>query len=111
MKKSIVCNCFKGYTVFVLVHVEQLHGHGIFSLQIFDLSPTEQQWLTNHLGHSMDVHKIHYRQTAGLIERVDLAKLMLIQEFNVTAKYAGQKLSDIQFTGKIFDKILNLCLI
>ena len=59
----------------------------------------EQHWLTNHLGHTMDIHKIHYRQTAGVIERVDLAKLMLMQELNITGKYAGKKLSDIQLPG------------
>jgi len=69
-------------------------------LQIFDLSPQEQQWLVNHLGHSLDVHKIHYRQTSGIIERVDIAKLMLMQEFNVAGKYAGKKLENIDLTGK-----------
>jgi hypothetical protein len=68
-------------------------------LQIFDLNSQQQQWLANHLGHSMDIHKIHYRQTSGLIERIDMAKLMLMQELNITAKYAGKKLEDIQLPG------------
>lgn len=47
----------------------------------------------------MDIHRIHYRQTSGLIERIDMAKLMLMQEYNITAKYAGRKLQDIQLPG------------
>lgn len=59
----------------------------------------EQQWLMNHLGHSLDIHKIHYRQTSGVIERVDIAKLMLLQEFDIAGKYAGKKLGDIDMQG------------
>ena len=50
----------------------------------------------------MDVHKIHYRQTSGIIERVDIAKMMIIQENNLVGKYAGMKIGDIQLDGKIF---------
>lgn len=35
-----------------------------------------------------------------MIERLDIAKLMLIQEFNVVGKYQNKKLSEIQFDGK-----------
>lgn len=63
--------------------------------QVFDISPQQQQWLTNHLGHTLDIHKIHYRQTSGIIERVDISKLMLLTEYGLTGKYAGKKLTDI----------------
>ena len=75
----------------------------LFSSQIFDLSPIQQQWLVNHLGHSLDVHKIHYRQTSGVIERVDISKLMLMQEFNLAGQYAGKKLDEIELTGMVND--------
>uniref|UniRef100_A0A8W8MQQ1 Uncharacterized protein n=1 Tax=Magallana gigas TaxID=29159 RepID=A0A8W8MQQ1_MAGGI len=63
--------------------------------QVFDISPQQQQWLTNHLGHTLDIHKIHYRQTSGIIERVDISKLMLLTEYGLTGKYPGKKLTDI----------------
>ena len=31
------------------------------SLQVLDLKENELQWVLNHLGHTLDVHKIHYR--------------------------------------------------
>lgn len=71
----------------------------LFCIQVFDISPQQQQWLTNHLGHTLDIHKIHYRQTSGIIERVDISKLMLLTEYGLTGKYAGKKLADITLEG------------
>ena len=64
--------------------------------QIYDLSANDQMNLANHLGHSMDVHKISYRQTSRVIECIDIAKMMLLEEHGMTGKYAGKKLSEIQ---------------
>ena len=64
--------------------------------QIYDLSANDQMNLANHLGHSMDVHKISYRQTSRVIECIDIAKMMLLEEHGITGKYAGKKLSEIQ---------------
>lgn len=52
-----------------------------------------------------------YRQTSGVIERLDIAKLMLIQEYNVVGKFQNRKLSEIQFDGKklMFKTISCLC--
>lgn len=54
----------------------------------------EQQRLMNRKCHFLDIHEIQYRKTSGIIERVDRAKLMLMQEFNIAGKYAGKKLSN-----------------
>ena len=29
--------------------------------QVLDLKESQMQWVVNHLGHTMDVHKLHYR--------------------------------------------------
>lgn len=71
----------------------------LLCFQVFDISPQQQQWLTNHLGHTLDIHKIHYRQTTGIIERVDISKLMLLTEYGLTGKYAGKTLTDITLEG------------
>lgn len=55
----------------------------------------------------MRVHKVSYRQTSGLIERLDIAKMMLLEEFGKTAKYANKKLEDIELRkrcGTLFRK-------
>ena len=54
-----------------------------------------------------------------MIERIDIAKLMLMQENNLVAKFAGKELREIQFDGmfcvslihfNLFTKISKNCL-
>ena len=53
------------------------------------------------MGHTLRVHETHYRSTSGLVERLDIAKLMLMQEGNLVGKFAGKSLNDITFEGKL----------
>lgn len=57
------------------------------------------KYICNHLGHTQKIHDQYYRQTSGLIERIDIAKLMLIQDHNLVSRYANKKLEEIQFEG------------
>lgn len=43
--------------------------------QAFDLSQHELEWVCDHLGHNVDVHKTFYRSMSDTIERVKIAKL------------------------------------
>ncbi|CAC5384003.1 unnamed protein product [Mytilus coruscus] len=67
--------------------------------QMLNLDGNLLEWVCPHLGHSANVHKTHYRQMSGFIERVHVSKLMLIKVMNLTKKYAGKKLEDIEITG------------
>ena len=49
----------------------------------------------------MDVHRVHYRQTSDMIERVDVAKILLILDLGLVSKYRGRKLDDIQLNGNL----------
>mgnify|MGYP003688147557 CR=1 FL=1 len=55
--------------------------------------------ICNHLGHTQKVHDLVYQQTSGMIERLNIAKLVLIQEHNIVGKFQSKKLSEIQFDG------------
>lgn len=66
------------------------------------LQDHEMKWLCQHLGHTQKVHAIHYRATSGMIERIEISKLMLMQETNSISKFAGKNLRDIQFEGKFY---------
>lgn len=68
-------------------------------LQIMALEDHELQWVCSHLGHTADIHKLHYRATSGYIERINIAKLSLLQDFNVVGKFAGRRLQDIRVEG------------
>lgn len=57
------------------------------------------KWLCNHLGHTGKVHEQYYRQTSGIIERIEIAKLMLMQEHNLVGKFRNKDLSEVDFVG------------
>ncbi|XP_069105224.1 uncharacterized protein [Argopecten irradians] len=69
--------------------------------QVIDMKDHELEWLCTHLGHTASIHKLHYRATSGFIERVNIGKLMLLQDLNLAGKYAGQRLQDIDITDVI----------
>ncbi|XP_033759137.1 glutamic acid-rich protein-like [Pecten maximus] len=67
--------------------------------QVIDMKEHELEWLCNHLDHTAQIHKLHYRSTSGFIERVNIGKLMLLQDVNLAGKYAGKRLKDINLAG------------
>ncbi|XP_033731339.1 uncharacterized protein LOC117320961 isoform X2 [Pecten maximus] len=79
-----------------LVRTSNMRKYMATMVQALDTNEAERSWIVQHLGHSMDVHMNHYRQTSDLIERTEVAKLLLIQDFGVVSKYVGKKLKDIQ---------------
>ncbi|XP_052085092.1 uncharacterized protein LOC127722235 [Mytilus californianus] len=63
--------------------------------QVLDLKENQLTWLCNHLGHTKKVHLEHYRQMSGFIERVEISKILLIQDMNLTEKFKGKTLKDV----------------
>lgn len=72
----------------------------IIGFQALDLKPHQVEWVTNHLGHSLDVHKLHYRMTSGNLERMQVAKLLLLQDTAQVNRFANKTLNDIDLTGR-----------
>ncbi|ESO94384.1 hypothetical protein LOTGIDRAFT_175460 [Lottia gigantea] len=71
--------------------------------QVMDLNNNQMDWLCKHLGHTKRVHKDHYQQMSGFIERVKISKLLLVQDLNLTSKLAGKKLDDISLEDLILE--------
>ena len=67
---------------------------------MLELKEYQVDWLCQHMGHSMDVHKQYYRQNSDKVERMDIAKLLLLQEFNVAAKFKNMPLENIRIEGE-----------
>lgn len=70
-----------------------------------NLKNNEFEWLLNHLGHTGDVHKEHYRQMSGLVERVYISKLLLVQDMNMTNKFTNQDLVQMDIRGNLLSVI------
>ena len=64
--------------------------------------------ILNHMGHTWDVHRDFYRQYDSVGERLDVAKLIMLQDQNKLNEYRDKSLSGIdverlaeaQFKGK-----------
>jgi hypothetical protein len=65
-----------------------------------DTTENERQWVVDHLGHTMNVHLQHNRQTSDILERVEVAKIPLIQDLGLVNKYRGKQLKDIELNGR-----------
>lgn len=67
--------------------------------QALNLSPTQLDWVYRYMGHSESVHLQHYRNMSGFIERVQIGKVLLMQDLNVSSKYVGKVLQDVEFSS------------
>lgn len=71
-------------------------------LKSLDTIENERQWVVDHLGHTMKIHLNYYRQTSDILERVEIAKLLLIQNMGLVSQYRGKQLKDIQVSGEYY---------
>lgn len=63
------------------------------TLQLLDLTDAEITWVTNHMGHTRNVHFSWYRQEESTIELTKIAKLLLAVDSNESLK--NKKIDDL----------------
>jgi len=63
------------------------------------MKDAEREWLAEHLGHSMAVHKSHYRLQEPVVELAKLSKLLIALEAGKASQFIGKKLSEISVSG------------
>ncbi|XP_021353744.1 uncharacterized protein LOC110450516 [Mizuhopecten yessoensis] len=71
--------------------------------QVLDLKEQEMQWVLSHMGHTLDVHKIHYRATSDVIEATQIAKILLLQDTGSFGKFRNKSLQDIQLDDIVLE--------
>ncbi|KAJ8035278.1 hypothetical protein HOLleu_22449 [Holothuria leucospilota] len=64
--------------------------------QVLNITPQQQRWIVDHVGHTFDVHHIRYRSTMDIILRLDITKLLLVMDSGNIGKFKNKKLEDIQ---------------
>ena len=67
--------------------------------QIVNLSVGEQEWLSKHLGHDIQIDKDFYRQHDGIVEVAKISRILMMVDSDKTAKYAGRSLKEIGIEG------------
>lgn len=70
--------------------------------QAMSLTEFQFQHVLKHLGHSRKVHLENYRIDAPIIERVELGKILMMQDRNVQNEF-----TDIPLSSITFESILN----
>ena len=66
--------------------------------QVLDLNGNELEWLANHMGHDLSVHKEYYRLQDHTLELAKISKLLLAIDKGC-ANLVGKKLDDISLQG------------
>ena len=60
----------------------------------------EVEWLCKHMGHTVSIHKLHYKAMSGYIERINIGKLMMMQDLNVAGTFVGRDLNEVNVEGE-----------
>jgi len=77
-------------------------------LQLLGLTPGEMEWLANHLGHDINIHRDVYRLHESSIEISKISRLLLAVESGEVAKFKGRELKDIDVSGKLTMQIYTM---
>jgi hypothetical protein len=66
----------------------------LLQLQVFDLSDGELEWLSNHLGHNLEVHKDTYRLHGHAVEISKVSRIQLAIESGDVATSVERQVSE-----------------
>lgn len=80
------------------------------SIQHLDMSEAEIRWMADHLGHSMEVHKKHYRLSEGTVEVTKVAKILMACEQGNLQTFRNRKAEEITLQVKrlsVFSSLRN----
>ena len=67
--------------------------------QIVDMTNSELDWLANHLGHDISVHREFYRLQESTLELAKVSKLLIAVDEGKASQFAGKKLDEIELNG------------
>ena len=81
------------------------------------LTDADMNQILNHMGHTWEVHRTYYRHYDSIGERLDVAKLLMLQDQNRLNEYRQKGLTNIDprllqqasFRGKVFIEHVRLC--
>lgn len=68
-------------------------------MQLQDLTHVEMDWVSKHLGHSLNIHKAYYRQHTAAIEMGKVTRLLLQLDSGHSSDYNGKTLDKVAEEG------------
>ena len=78
-----------------LVTSTRLRKYNATVSQLFDLNRGELEWLSNHMGHDLNIHKDFYRIHDSTIEIAKVSRLLMAIDSGSASQFVGKQLTDI----------------
>lgn len=78
-----------------LISTTRMRKYTATVLQLLSLHEGELEWMSNHLGHNIDIHRLSYRLHESTIECSKVAKLLMAVESGTMSNYSGRSLDDL----------------
>lgn len=78
-----------------LVTSTKLRKYNATVSQLFDLNHGELEWLSNHMGHDLNIHKDFYRLHDSTIEIAKVSRLLMAIDTGNAAQFVGKQLTEI----------------
>ena len=70
--------------------------------QLMSLNENQLEWVANHLGHDIRVHRQFYRLPDEVIQVSKISQLLLASEQGVVHQYANKSLDEINIGGTYY---------
>ncbi|KAF0303913.1 hypothetical protein FJT64_024170 [Amphibalanus amphitrite] len=67
--------------------------------QVLQLDEQQLEWVANHLGHSLDVHRQFYRLPSEILQLTKVSQLLLAAEQGCISSYKNKSLNDLDVKG------------
>lgn len=77
-------------------------------MQVLALNQHELEWLSNHLGHELEIHKQVYRIHDNTVEAGKVSKLLVALEQGKVSNLKGKSLDEIREDGKSFTLVIRI---
>ncbi|XP_064650306.1 uncharacterized protein LOC135501856 [Lineus longissimus] len=79
-----------------LISTTRLRKYTATVTQILGLKSGELEWLGNHLGHTVEIHKDSYRLHESTIEMAKVSKVLLAIKSGTARNFKGKSLDEIE---------------
>lgn len=86
-----------------LVTSTKLRKYNATVSQLFDLNHGELEWLSNHMGHDLNIHKDFYRLHDSTIEIAKVSRLLMAIDTGNASKFVGKQLDEITLDDFCYD--------
>lgn len=72
------------------------------------MKPGELEWLSNHMGHEVNIHKQSYRLHTTAVEIAKVGRMLMSIDSGVSKNFHGRKISQLNISGSNSYDVLGL---